>query len=125
MQEALILAYLDALSKGDLPALLELFAPAAVVYSPLYGKKTAKIFYADLLKDSKASHIELLNVFQAPGTSHAAVNFLYHWTLANGEQVRFDCVDIFHFNAAGKIIKLKIIYDASLTRPALQRTQNT
>ncbi|MCR9054254.1 nuclear transport factor 2 family protein [Phaeodactylibacter xiamenensis] len=125
MQENAIRTYLDALSRGDLAQLLDLFAPQAIVHSPLYGQQAARNFYPALLKDSSASNIELLHIFNTHSTEHAAVNFLYHWTLANGEQVTFDCVDIFRFDAAGKITELKIIYDASQTRPALERTQNS
>lgn len=125
MKEAVIQAYLDALAQGDLKQLLALFAPDAMVYSPLYGEKQASVFYPCLLQDSTASNIELLQIFRTAGSAHAAVNFLYHWTLASGEQVTFDCVDIFHFNAEDQITALKIIYDASQTRSALQRAQNT
>ncbi|MCI4650287.1 nuclear transport factor 2 family protein [Phaeodactylibacter sp.] len=125
MQDTAIRAYLDALSRGDLEQLMALFAPKAIIHSPLYGQQPARVFYPALLEDSAASHIELLQIFQSHSPQHAAVNFLYHWTLANGEEVTFDCVDIFRFNEAGKIAELKIIYDASQTRPALERTQNS
>ena len=45
-------------------------------------------------------------------------------TLADGSQVAFDCVDLFEWDEAQKISQLKIIYDASQTRPALERQQN-
>jgi len=125
MQDAAIRNYLDALSRGDLDQLMALFDPKATVYSPLYGQQPARVFYPALLQDSAASHIELLQIFQSNSPQYAAVNFLYHWTLANGEEVTFDCVDIFQFDKAGKITELKIIYDASQTRPALERTQNS
>lgn len=116
MQDATIRTYLDALSRGDLNQLMALFAPEAIVHSPLYGQQPAHVFYPALLQDSTASNIELLQIFHTLGTEYAAVNFLYHWTLANGEQVTFDCVDIFRFTETGKIKELKIIYDASQTR---------
>lgn len=116
MQDAAIRAYLDALSRGDLDQLMALFAPEAIVHSPLYGQQPAHVFYPALLQDSAASNIELLHIFQSHSPQQAAVNFLYHWTLANGDAVTFDCVDIFRFDADGKISELKIIYDASQTR---------
>jgi ketosteroid isomerase-like protein len=125
MQDDAIHSYLDALSRGDLDQLLALFAPQAIVHSPLYGQQAARAFYPALLQDSAASHIEPLQIFQSNSPQYAAVNFLYHWTLANGEEVTFDCVDIFQFDKAGKITELKIIYDASQTRSALERTQNS
>ncbi len=38
-------AYLHALPDADLPAMLWLFTPAAIVPSPLYGQTTPAAFY--------------------------------------------------------------------------------
>ena len=119
-----IKAYLQALEAGDYQQLIQLFAEEAAVHSPLYGQRPAREFYRELLADSAASHIRLLHIYHQPGSQRSAANFIYEWTLADGSQVAFDCVDLFEWDEAQKISQLKIIYDASQTRPALERQQN-
>ena len=122
--EEKIKAYLQGLEAGDYQQLISLFADEAVVHSPLYGKRSARTFYRELLDDSSASRIRLLHIYHQPGGRRAAVNFIYEWALANGSQVAFDCVDLFEWNEEEKITELKIIYDASQSRPALEQQHN-
>jgi len=118
-----IKAYLQGLEAGDYQRLLALFAEGAVVYSPLYGQRSAPDFYRELLSDSATSCIRLRHAYHQ-GSARSAVYFIYEWTLADGSQVTFDCVDLFEWNAAGQITELRIIYDASRTRQAFERQQN-
>lgn len=120
-----IAEYLNALESGSAGAVLALFAPGAVVHSPLYGQQPATEFYPALFADSSSSRIEPLNAFQSlPPALAGAAYFRYHWTLANGQLVVFDCVDIFQFNDQGLITDLRIIYDASETRRALSELKS-
>lgn len=41
----LVSAYLSSLERADAEAVLELFAPGAMVHSPLYGPRPATEFY--------------------------------------------------------------------------------
>lgn len=119
--EEKIKAYLQSLEAGDYQQLINLFAAGAIVHSPLYGRRTAPEFYRSLLADSAGSRIQLLHIYHQPGSRRAAVNFIYEWTLANGSELAFDCVDLFEWNEEQQFTQLKIIYDASQTRPALER----
>lgn len=113
--------YLSALEKSDYENLISLFAPNAIVHSPLYGEVEANKFYTDLFKDTNKSVISLKDIFMSEDGSKGAVNFLYDWTLSDGSPVSFDCVDIFKFNSDGKIQELTIIYDTSQTRPKFDK----
>ena len=113
--------YLSGLEKSDYENLINLFAPNAIVHSPLYGEVEAKKFYEDLFKDTNKSVITLKDIFMSEDNSKGAVNFLYDWTLSDGSPVSFDCVDIFKFNSEGKIQELTIIYDTSQTRPKFDK----
>ena len=116
--------YLQSLESGDYQQVMRLFAPGAVVHSPLYGFRPAREFYRELLADSAASRIHLLHIYHQPGSLRSAVHFTYEWTLADGGQAVFDCVDLFEWDEEQKITQLKIIYDTSQTRPAFERQRN-
>ncbi|MBI3273634.1 MAG: nuclear transport factor 2 family protein [Candidatus Colwellbacteria bacterium] len=113
--------YLSALEKSDYENLISLFALNATVHSPLYGEVEAKKFYKNLFKNTNKSVISLKDIFMSEDNLKGAVNFLYDWTLSDGSQVSFDCVDIFKFNSDGKIQELTIIYDTSQTRPKFDK----
>ena len=119
--EAVIKSYLQALRQDNLSGVLSLFAEKASVISPLYGTQPATIFYKELLADTNSSRIEMLDIFTNEKKRTAAVNFIYHWTLANGTTNSFDCVDVISFDEQNKIKQLKIIYDTVQTRPALEQ----
>lgn len=123
--ESVIKAYLQALHNGHHQEILALFAPNAEVVSPLYGTRPAKVFYKELLDDTNTSRIELLDIFINDKKQTAAVNFLYHWTLADGTPVSFDCVDVIEFDDQNKITHLKIIYDTVQTRNALEQQKRS
>ncbi len=109
--------YLDCLVRSDYDKLINLFAPDAIVYSPLYGKQDAKEFYKKLFQDTAQSRIKLINIFTDEVNKSAAAYFHYDWTLSNDIMVPFDVVDIFEFNdTRDKIVTLKIIYDTWKTR---------
>ncbi len=112
-----ITKYLSALEKGDVMGILDLFEKDAEVESPLYGLRTAHDFYTSLAADTKASKIIRKEVFNNGHLVYAAF-FNYAWTLSSGEEVNFDCVDLFYFQLNGKIKKLHIIYDTQQTRSA-------
>jgi len=111
--EILCKSYLAALNAGDLEAVLALFTPNAVVYSPLYGKKNARDFYTELFQDTAESETTHINTFLSPDdNSSVALQFKYVWTLDNGEKVEFECVDVFKVCPTSKrFTELKIIYD--------------
>lgn len=114
----LCIDYLQALNEGNLDDVRSLFTEGAKVVSPLYGERPAYDFYADLFGDTSRSETTLLNVFGTSETSKsAALHFRYLWTLADGKQVSFECVDVFELNNdLDRFEKLTIIYDTAPLR---------
>lgn len=119
-------AYFKGLESGSYEQIIKLFTPQAIVHSPLYGKIKADKFYKELFAVTNNSKITLKNIFESvtiPNTY--AGHFLYDWTLKDGTNAPFECVDIFEFSANGNHIeKLRIIYDTQHTRKAFDRIQD-
>ena len=115
--------YLSALGRADLDALLALFTAGAVVYSPLYGPRPAGYFYAALLADTARSLLTLRGVMDgaaADGAPLVGVWFTFGWRLAGGRKVSFDVVDVLELAGDGQIAALRILYDTSGARPAVE-----
>lgn len=112
-------AYLGALERGDLEAVLALFHPAAIVHSPLYGPMPATEFYPRLLADTGRSRLHLRGVTQ--GERLIGIWFRFDWTLSSGAPTGFECVDILELDHQGLITALHIFYDTVTTRPAFER----
>jgi hypothetical protein len=110
--KAAMLRYLEAFSAGDLAGLLELFAPGARVHSPTQdGPRAPQDFYPSLLERARGSVFTCRHAFAGEKPGFAAVLFDYRKPLPGGGTHVFDCVDIFSFDAAGKISELWIIFD--------------
>ena len=127
MSKELCKQYLDALNEGNLEKVLSLFAPDAVVVSPLYGEILATTFYNGLFADTNRSETKLLNIFDSSsGNSSLAIYFHYSWTLKNGKVVNFECVDIIEISSdTKKINKLKIIYDTAPLRADFNESKSS
>jgi len=115
----IILDYLHYLEIGSYEDLIKLFAPNAIVHSPLYGDKNATNFYQKLFADTQQSKIKLINILENHENKTAAAQFQYDWTLSNGVEAPFEVVDMFQFNETHQITSLKIIYDTWSTRNKL------
>ncbi|HEY8192242.1 MAG TPA: nuclear transport factor 2 family protein [Alphaproteobacteria bacterium] len=103
--------YLDAFTRGDLNGVLSLFNENAVVISPTAGAKKPSEFYPILLERSKGTTFKMKMAFAGETPDTAAILFDYNKALPDGGTKTFDCVDIFTFDAAGKITEMKIIFD--------------
>ena len=115
--ENIIQDYFRALESSDALTLTNLFSTNGIVHSPLYGDKPALDFYNDLINDTSASTISLLNTFTNPDKPNiVAAHFRYDWTLKDGTKTNFECIDIFHFDEQNKIAELTIIYDTHKLR---------
>ena len=120
--EKTIKDYLKGLELGSAEEIIKLFAPNAIVHSPLYGEIKARKFYQDLFKDTSKSKITLMNIFISQNNSQiAAGHFRYDWILKDGTLTSFECVDVFRFAKDGKIKELTIIYDTSKIRTAHEK----
>ncbi|MCX2718859.1 nuclear transport factor 2 family protein [Lentiprolixibacter aurantiacus] len=107
--------YLEALQKGELQEILELFAPDAKVDSPVYGRLGANEFYTSLLADTRSSELQLHQCICDREATKLAVYFTYNWTLKDGSRLVFDVVDIMVLDSYHKISELIIVYNNSET----------
>jgi len=114
-------SYLQCLEHSDYDKLIALFTEDATVESPLYGPQSAATFYRELFADTRQSQITPLGFFTNHEQGTGAANFHYAWTLANGQRVSFDCVDVFYFTEKRKIRHMKIVYDTNRTRSSWQQ----
>lgn len=107
-----MLRYLVNFSSGDLAGVLALFAENALVHSPTQDKpKMPQDFYPALLERTKGTVFTAKSFFAGEQPDTAAVLFDYRKPFPGGGVHVFDCVDIFAFDAAGKIKELWIIFD--------------
>ena len=80
-------AYLDALARADLAAMLVLFSEDALVHSPLYGPAPASEFYPALFSDTSQALLTLLGVTHGAKADGG-------WRLPSGRRAPFDVVDV-------------------------------
>ncbi|MEW2306857.1 nuclear transport factor 2 family protein [Streptomyces sp. NPDC006655] len=119
----LVSAYLSALERADAEAVLKLFAPGAVVHSPLYGPRPATEFYPELFADTSRASLTLLGVAEGRTQQGAAlISFWFHfdWRLPSGAAAPFDVVDLAELAEDGRIATLRIVYDTVDVRPAFE-----
>lgn len=117
-------AYLDALARADLAAMLALFSEAALVHSPLYGPTPARQFYPALFGDTSQSLLTLLGVThgaKADGTPLVSIWFHFDWRLPSGRPAPFDVVDVLELTTDGRVAALHIVYDTADVRPAFEQ----
>lgn len=107
-------AYLEALGRGDVAAILALFTENAMVLSPVYGTRSAKEFYEVLAGDTRASELTFKALYPAESGTRCALHFTYTWHREAGDTVTFDCVDLFELDEAGLFTQLQIIYDTAV-----------
>ncbi len=116
--EDLCRTYLAALNTGNRDAVRALFAPDAVVVSPLYGIWPAEAFFKNMFAATRQSQTTLTNVFASVRDNAAiALQFRYLWTLATGKTVEFECVDVFELtDDRQRFRKMTIVYDTAPLR---------
>jgi SnoaL-like protein len=117
-------AYLGALGRADLTAMLGLFSETAVVHSPLYGPVPAREFFPLLFGDTAESRLTLRGVTDgtaADGTPLVSIWFHFDWQLPGGRRVPFDVVDVLELDNDGHIAALRIVYDTAGVRPVFEQ----
>jgi SnoaL-like domain len=122
--EQLAAEYLAALRLGDADQMLTLFAPDALVDSPLYGPTPAAEFYPQLFADTRDARLRLLGVAQGATVSGSAsvhVWFHFDWQLANGRIAPLDVVDVMELDDDGRICVLHRVYDTFDVRPEFEQ----
>jgi ketosteroid isomerase-like protein len=108
--------YLQHLHAGDTAGLISTFEESGVVHSPFLGTMGASAFFHKLAQASSKSVITLIDLFASvqPATSvvRVAAYFRYDWTLSDGREVEFTCVDVFSFRpGSSRIQAMQIVYD--------------
>ncbi|MBE1284881.1 MAG: nuclear transport factor 2 family protein [Rhodobacteraceae bacterium] len=108
--------YFEALTAGNISAIVAMFAPDGRVHSPFLGVMVAKQFYAKLDEASANSELTVLDVLIGGDGKTVAAQFRYDWTLRSGEQIIFEGVDHFTFDSQGLITDMRIYYDTHPVR---------
>ena len=123
-ENGLVMKYLMALEGRNLEAVLALFTPDGVVYSPLYGKSSARDFYTGFFKDSSKAEVTLLGLL-GRGETTAGGTMTGYWArfsnvLATGARHEFDVVAAMKIKN-GKISALHIVMDTAFIRPTFEK----
>ncbi len=109
--------YLAHLHASNTEGLIACFEENGQVHSPFLGTMRAGDFFRKLAQASSGSVITVLDLFaSAQPTGQDAVRvaayFRYDWTLNDGREVTFTCVDVFTFDAgSARIRDMNIVYD--------------
>ncbi|KUJ76794.1 hypothetical protein AVO45_09830 [Ruegeria marisrubri] len=109
-------AYFDALTAGDVPAILALFTPEAEIHSPFLGVMKAPDFYAKLDAASASSQLTVLDVLFGEDSQTAAARFRYDWVLKSGDRLVFEGMDHFTFGPDDRFTEMRIYYDTHPVR---------
>ena len=110
--KATMVQYLEAFTSGNLAGILSLFADDALVHSPTQEKpKAPGDFYPTLLEKSKGTIFRPKSYFAGEQPGMASVMFDYRKPMQGGGMHVFSCVDVFSFDAKGKIKELWIVFD--------------
>lgn len=115
--------YLSALRDADVERALSLFAPDALVHSPLYGVMIPAEFYPALFADTSEANLMLRSVMRGhdrDGVRTMSFWFHFDWRLPSGAPAPFDVVDVATLDEEGKFTSLHIIYDTVDVRPAFE-----
>lgn len=109
--------YLAHLHASHTDGLIACFEDDGVVHSPFLGTMRASDFFKKLAQASSGSVITVLDLFastepQGSGSQRVAAYFRYDWTLNDGREVTFTCVDVFTFDPGSPRIRdMNIVYD--------------
>jgi ketosteroid isomerase-like protein len=107
-----VVSYLEELQRGDVAAICALFREDAQIYSPFLGWMRPAPFFAKVIEASGESKITPIDIcVSSTGAPRATGYFVYDWGLKDGSAVRFECVDVFEFDASGLIERMLIVYD--------------
>lgn len=107
--------YQDALSSKDLPAILSLFTPDAVVTAPVSGKGSIEPFHTYVFANTRKTVARLPNVLATQATPPSVtMQFSYTLSINSGDVTVIDGIAVFGIDATiGKFKSLDVIYDPS------------
>ena len=108
--------YFGSLTAGDIAAIVSMFSKDGFVTSPFLGEMAAGAFFNRLDRASTKSDLTVLDILSGASEATVAARFLYDWTLQSGDNIVFEGVDHFTFNADGQIRHMRIYYDTHPVR---------
>ena len=117
----LSLQYRAAVKARNLDAVLKIFAPDAVISSPLKGVSDVKSYHEWLFSAVKGTTVKVQEAFQALNSDmRIAVHGQYEWVMNDDKVVHFEGMSLFEFTPDKMhITKMMTFYDAGLVRAAL------
>lgn len=120
MQEVLK-EYLEAFEAGDVEHIISLFEPDGWVLSPLLGRLSVREFFPKVMAVSSNIRLTVHDILvSSKGRSRAVVYFQFEWVLKAGNEVSFECTNVFTFNPeTGKLVSMVILYDTFPIRDAV------
>ena len=107
------------MTKGDIEAIIGLFADDGYVVSPFLGTVLARPFFEKLGNASSNSVLTVYDVLIGEDGNTSAGHFRYDWTLADGSDLVFEGIDYFTFDDDLKFKSMKIYYDTHPLRTAV------
>jgi hypothetical protein len=120
-QQPVVDAYFDGVNADRFADVAALFAPGAQLIAPGVKPRTGPDeiapYFARALQAYPVHHDEPTRVVHAPGTTTVEIHFTGE--LHNGAPLEFDAVDVFDFDADGRIARLLTVYDSHLVRTRL------
>jgi hypothetical protein len=114
--------YLSALEAGDADRAAALFVPHGWVQSPFLGRVSVRDYVNKVASASRHSKLTVHDVLvSAEGHLRAVAYYQYDWSLRDGSNVKFDCADIFNFDAeSGHIESIVLVYDTDPVRAVVE-----
>jgi hypothetical protein len=117
----LSLQYRIAVRDRNFDKVLSIFAPDAVIVTPLKGSCDVRSYHEWLFATVKKSTVKVRNVFQAlNGDISIAVHSDYEWLMHDDQVIQFGGMSVFEFTPDKlHIMKMTTFYDTSLVRPQI------
>lgn len=119
--EAAVHAYVDGFARGDLDAIVALFADNATAEDPVgtppnKGKDAIRTFYGNSLKTGAKLTLEgPIRLIESAG--YAVFPFSVAVSM-DGHAVRIDVIDTFRFNEENKVVEMRAFFGPANISPA-------
>jgi hypothetical protein len=125
LQERTVQAYFDGVNNDRFEEVAALFTDDAQLIAPGVKPRTGPgeiaPYFAAALAAYPKHYDDPVRIVHAPGTTTVEIH--YTGELANGNPMVFDAIDVFDFDAGGKITRLVTAYDSHLVRSRLAKAR--
>jgi ketosteroid isomerase-like protein len=120
--EATVRAYFDGINAERYDDVGALFAPGGELVAPgtepRRGPQEVASYFRAALRQYPEHYDDATRVIVAGRT--ATVEIHYTGTLAKGQRIEFDAIDVFDFDDEGRIVRLSSWYDSHAVRRRLR-----